>query len=85
MNLVYGEIVDVAFENGMQLGRVRVSGATKKIALDLLTGIEPGDTVLVCDGVGIAKVEKTRSDELAGDCRIPSPLGDLNYVSGHSR
>ena len=67
MNLVYGEVVGVGFEDGIQIGRVRVSGAIKKITLDLLTGIELGDRVLICDGIAIAKVEKTRSAETPDD------------------
>jgi hydrogenase maturation factor len=56
MNLVYGEVVDARWEEGMLVGTVRVSGAMKRIALDLLSGIEPGDRVLLCDGVAIGKV-----------------------------
>ena len=37
MNLLYAEIIKVFSEHGMQMGIVRVGGARKKIALDLLT------------------------------------------------
>lgn len=57
MNLVYGEIVDVFTENGMRMGRVRVAGALKNVPLDLLTNINCGDRVLLCDGVPISRVE----------------------------
>jgi hydrogenase maturation factor len=56
MNLVYGEIVDVFIEDGMQMGNVRVAGVVKKVALDLVTGSRCGDRVLLCDGVAIGKV-----------------------------
>ena len=56
MNLVYGEVVDVNVEEGMQIGTVQISGAKKKIVLDLLNGIQRGDRVLLCDGVAIGKV-----------------------------
>ena len=56
MNLVYGEIVDLKVEDGMQMGSVRVSGALKKVPLDLLQDVQRGDKVLMCDGVAIAKV-----------------------------
>jgi hydrogenase maturation factor len=59
MNLVYGEVTDLFIENGMQMGLVRVSGALKKVPLDLLTGIQRGDTVLLCDGVAISKATNT--------------------------
>jgi hydrogenase maturation factor len=72
MNLVYGEVTDLFIENGMQMGLVRVSGALKKVPLDLLTSIQRGDTVLVCDGVAISKATDTIADK-------------IRYVSGDSR
>ena len=67
MNLVYGEIVDIGVEDGRQIGSVRVSGATKKVALDLIADAQSGDAILMCDGVAIAKVEKTRSAETSNE------------------
>ena len=72
MNLVYGEITDLFIENGMQMGLVRVSGALKKVPLDLLTSIQRGDTVLVCDGVAISKTTDTVANK-------------IRHVSGDSR
>jgi hydrogenase maturation factor len=72
MNLVYGEVTDLFIENGMQMGFVRVSGALKKVPLDLLTSIQRGDTVLVCDGVAISKPTDTIADK-------------IRHVSGDSR
>ncbi len=56
MNLLYGELIEVFSEDGMRFGKVRVTGAIQKVPLELLTDVEPGDTILVCDGVGISKV-----------------------------
>ncbi len=72
MNLVYGEIVALATEEGMAVGKIRVHGATKKIPLGLLTDAAQGDTVLICDGVAISKVAGPRATE-------------EKYVSGDSR
>jgi HupF/HypC family. len=63
MNLVYGEVVDVKAEDGMQVGTVRVSGAMKKIALDLITEPRRGDRILICDGVAINKVRESGEDQ----------------------
>ena len=63
MNLVYGEIVDLKVEDGMQMGSVRVSGALKKVPLDLLQDVQRGDKVLMCDGVAIAKVADGRNGQ----------------------
>ena len=72
MNLLYAEIVTVFSEQGMQMGIVRVGGARKKIALDLLTNPRSGDTVLLCDGVAIGRVEGGGQTE-------------INHVPGNTR
>jgi hydrogenase maturation factor len=72
MNLVYGEVTELFIENGMQMGLVRVSGVLKKVPLDLLTSIQRGDIVLVCDGVAISKATDTIADK-------------IRHVSGDSR
>jgi hydrogenase maturation factor len=55
MNLLYGEIIDVEVEDGMRFGDVTVSGAIKKVPLDLVQDVTKGDKILLCDGVAIAK------------------------------
>jgi hydrogenase maturation factor len=65
MNLVYGEVLDVAEEDGMRVGRVCVSGAIKKISLDLLEGVQCGDRILICDGLAIGKVAETSNNSEA--------------------
>ena len=72
MNLVYAEVVELFSENGLQMGQVRVSGALKKVPLELLTGVKCGDKVLLCDGVAISRVTNTVADR-------------ISYVSGDSR
>lgn len=59
MNLVYGSIIEIESDNGSRIGKVRVSGAVKKVPLDLIGNAEPGDQVLLCDNVAIAKVKDT--------------------------
>ncbi len=71
MNLVYGEIVALTLEDEMRVGKIRVGGAIKNVLLDLVSSPEIGETVLLCDGVAIAKVDKKSKTE-------------INYVSGHS-
>jgi hydrogenase maturation factor len=71
MNLVYGEIVGESLEGEMRVGKIRVGGALKNVFLDLVAAAEIGDSILLCDGVAIATVEKTTKTE-------------KNYVSGDS-
>jgi hydrogenase maturation factor len=60
MNLVYGQVLDLYSDDRVQMARVRVGGAVQKVPIDLLTNIQSGDTILMCDGVAIAKVEENR-------------------------
>jgi len=73
MNLIYGEIVDVEVEDGMRLGKVTVSGAMKKVSLDLVQDVTKGDKVLLCDGVAIAKSNDSQitnfGNHVLGDSR----------------
>jgi hydrogenase maturation factor len=62
MNLVYGEIVDVFTDDSSPTAKVRVGAALKRISTALITGAVPGDTVLICDGFAIGKVETARKD-----------------------
>ncbi len=58
MNLVYAEVVAVHGEHGARLGKVRVRGALSTVPLHLVPEVQPGDTVLVCDGVAIGRVSE---------------------------
>ena len=73
MNLVYAEIVDVEVEDGMRFGNVTVSGAIKRVSLDLVQNVKKGEEVLLCDGVAIAKT----TDPQITNCG--------NHVLGDSR
>jgi hydrogenase maturation factor len=56
VNLLYGRLVEIGEEDGIRMGKVEIGGAKKKVALELLTEVACGDTVLICDGVVIGKV-----------------------------
>ena len=71
MNLIYGEIIALTLEDEVRVGKIRVGGAIKNVLLDLVSSPEIGETVLLCDGVAIAKVDKKSKTE-------------IDYVSGHS-
>ena len=72
MNLVYGEILSVFSGPEPRLGKIRVGNAIKTISVDLLTDPQPGDKVLVCEGVAIGKVDESVAME-------------TTHVSGHTR
>ena len=76
MNIVYAEVLSVSSEHGTRLGKVRVRGAISTVQLDLVPEAQPGDTVLVCDGVAIGRVSERRES---------SVILRGNNVSGCSR
>ncbi len=57
MNLLFGEVIDLFFEDGVPMGKVRCGGARINVPVKLVSDIRRGDPVLVCDGVAISKVE----------------------------
>ncbi len=63
MHLHYAEIVQLIEEDGERFGKIRVGGALKKVPLELLTNVECGDKVLLCDGVAISKVQRDADTE----------------------
>jgi len=72
MNLIYGEIEEIFLQDGMRMGKVRVARALKNISLELLTDVQPGDKVLLCDGVAIGKLSdsaKREMKDVPGDSR----------------
>ena len=52
---VPGRVLSVDVDAGT--GAVAVSGAVRAVALDLVDGVRPGDTVLVHQGFVIARVD----------------------------
>ncbi|HYY28016.1 MAG TPA: HypC/HybG/HupF family hydrogenase formation chaperone [Chthoniobacterales bacterium] len=75
MNLIYGEIVALSSQRGLQIGKVRVGGAIKAVSLDFISAAQIGEIVLVCDGVAIAKVEHQSKTE---DSYVPSNTGEAH-------
>jgi hydrogenase maturation factor len=57
MNLIYGEVIELLQEEGIRFGKIRCGRALKKVPLELLTTVAPGDRILMCDGVAISKVQ----------------------------
>jgi hydrogenase maturation factor len=61
MNLLYGQIVEIASEDGMRVGKIGVSGAFRTVSLELLGAAQIGDRVLVCDGIAISQDDMAES------------------------
>ena len=76
MNLIYAQVVELYSEEGNPMGKVSVWGVCRAVPLHLVPEARPGDTVLVCDGVAIGRVN--------GEFEEPIMKGAIN-VSGSSR
>ena len=68
MNLVYGQVIELFFEDGIPMGKICVRGAMKDAPLGLLPNAAPGDWVLLCDGVAISN-SKTEINCVSGNSR----------------
>jgi hydrogenase maturation factor len=70
MNLVFGEVVKVFEEFGIRMGKIKVRGAIREAALDLLEEIGPGDIILLCDGIAVSKLQtETETNCVSGNSR----------------
>ena len=80
MNLIYAQVVELYSEDSAPMGKVSVWGVTRAVPLHLVPEAQPGDTVLVCDGVAIGKV----NDEIVAQASSPAsmpgvPPGQTNH------
>jgi hydrogenase maturation factor len=68
MNLIYAKVVTISSEHGARMAKVRVRGALSAVPLSLVPEAQPGDTVLICDGValGIVNEESKQSSIIGG-------------------
>ena len=57
MNLVYGVIVKLSNDPEGRMARVRFGNVMRWVAVELISELRPGDRVLVCDNVAIAKAD----------------------------
>ena len=63
MNLVTGEIVSIAVQDGIRIARIRVAKAYVRVPLTLVPEAAVGDAVLVESGVAIGRVKSNQREE----------------------
>ncbi len=56
-----GEIVAIFEEDGLRIGKLRVSGAITRVALGVLPDVQIGDMVLVHAGVAVSRVARDKN------------------------
>ena len=77
MNLLYGQIIEIASEDGMRVGKIQVAAAFKKVSLELLGEAQIGDRVLVCDGIALSKDEPVEPPPLSEQLLSNTPPAEL--------
>jgi hydrogenase expression/formation protein HypC len=72
---VPGQLIDIAFEHGVRMGRVSFGGVTRKACLEHVPEAVPGDYVLVHVGFALSKVDEAEAKKLLA---LLEELGELN-------
>jgi hydrogenase maturation factor len=80
MNLIYAQVVELYSEDKALMGKVSHWGVLRAVPLHLVPEAQPGDTVLVCDGVAIGKVNNEVVAQASAPASMPGvPPGRTNY------
>jgi hydrogenase maturation factor len=80
MNLIYAQVVELSSEDSALMGKVSHWGVIRAVPLHLVPEAQPGDTVLVCDGVAIGKVNNEIVAQASSPASKPGvPPGQTNY------
>jgi hydrogenase expression/formation protein HypC len=58
---VPARVVDVVEHEGMLVGRVDFGGMTKRVCLDHVRGVSPGDYVLVHVGFALQRIDEAEA------------------------
>jgi hydrogenase expression/formation protein HypC len=58
---VPGKVVEVIREDDLLMGRVEFAGVTKRVCLDHVEGVVPGDYVLVHVGFALARIDEAEA------------------------
>jgi hydrogenase expression/formation protein HypC len=72
-----GRVTEAVRENGVLMGKVDFSGIFRRICLDLVPDVAPGDYVLVHVGFALARIDESRAAELWQALEDLGQLGEL--------
>ena len=59
-----GQLTEITVEEGLRMGKVRFSGVTRSVCLELLPGAECGDFVLVHVGFALSRIDAKEAERL---------------------
>jgi hydrogenase expression/formation protein HypC len=61
---VPGEVIEVMHEDDILMGRVAFGGITKKVCLEHVSDVVPGEFVLVHVGFALSKIDRAEAERV---------------------
>ena len=75
-----GKVVETFREHGILMGKVDFGGVSKRVCLDHVQDVTPGEYVLVHVGFALAKVDEAEARRVFDFLERMEQLGDLDEV-----
>jgi len=76
-----GKVIEKARENDGLMGKVDFSGVSRKVCLDLVPEVSPGEYVLVHVGFALARIDAVEAARVFQVLEELRQLGDLEMPS----
>jgi hydrogenase expression/formation protein HypC len=76
---VPGRVVDVSRQDDILMGKVDFGGVARRVCLEHVPDVNPGDYVLVHVGFALARVDEAEAHRLLGFLR---EMGELTELEG---
>ena len=77
-----GRVAEIYRENGVLMGKVDFSGATRRVCLDHVAGVTVGEYVLVHVGFALSRIDEDRAKQAFEILRELKQLGELDDPAG---
>jgi len=75
---VPGRVVEIATEDGFLFGRVEFGGVSKRVCLEHVADVRPGDYVLVHVGFALARIDEVEARRIFEFLASASALAELD-------
>lgn len=75
-----GKVVDTFREHGILMGKVDFGGVSKRVCLDHVPDVTPGEYVLVHVGLALAKIDEAEAHRVFEFLESMEQLGELDEV-----
>jgi hydrogenase expression/formation protein HypC len=76
-----GKLIDTYREHDVLMGRVEFAGVIKRVCLEHVPDVQPGEYVLVHVGFALSKIDEAEATRVFAYLRELNQLGDLEVSS----